>query len=217
MCGRYTLTQGDLSPIGRVLGVDLGTVRPRYNIAPGQEVAVVRHDRPFELGFARWGLVPHWSPSARPQYKAINARAETVAVKPAFRDAFRRRRCLIPADGFYEWQRLDGAKQPWFIHFPDRRLFAFAGLWERWQGGGEVLETCAIIVAHAVGVAAAIHERMPVVLPPEAYGPWLDPVTPRATLEALLAPRADGLVATRVSTRVNDPRNDDPELIRPLG
>lgn len=219
MCGRYTLTTPDLSPIGAVLGVNLPPVPVSYNIAPSLPVAIIRVGATggYELAWVKWGLVPHWAKEPRSDYSTINARAETVAVKPAFRDAFRRRRCLIPADGFYEWQKQGTAKQPWYIHRRDRQPFAFAGLWERWQGGEAVLETCTIIVTEANAWMRPIHERMPVILPPESYRTWLDPATPAQACLSLLAPYAgDELVAEPVSTRVNNPRNDGPELIRPL-
>ncbi|MEO1765876.1 SOS response-associated peptidase [Thiobacter aerophilum] len=219
MCGRYTLTTPDLAPIGAVLGVTLPAVPVSYNIAPSLPVPIIRVGARggYELAWVKWGLVPHWAKEPRSEYSTINARAETVSVKPAFRDAFRRRRCLIPADGFYEWQKQGTGKQPWYIHRKDRQPFAFAGLWERWQGGDEALETCAIIVTEANALIRPIHGRMPVILPPETYRAWLDPATPTQTLLPLLAPySADELTAEPVSARVNNPRNDGPELIRPL-
>lgn len=219
MCGRYTLTTPDLSPIGEALGVNLPPVPVSYNIAPSLRVPIIRAGGPagYELALVKWGLVPHWSKEPRSEYSTINARAETVAVKPAFRDAFRRRRCLVPADGFYEWQKRGTAKQPWYIHRRDRRPFAFAGLWERWEGDGDALETCAIIVTEANALMRPIHERMPVILHPRDYRLWLDPHSPREALLPLLVACADGeLVAEPVSSRVNNPRNDGPELIEPL-
>lgn len=218
MCGRYTLTTPDLTPIGEALGVRLPPVTVSYNIAPGRPVPIIRvGSQGYELVYVRWGLVPHWSKAPKSEYSTINARAETVAVKPAFRDAFRRRRCLVPADGFYEWQKRDGTKQPFYIHRRDRKPFAFAGLWERWEGEGETLETCAIIVTGANALMRPIHERMPVILPEAFYRLWLDPRASRDALSALLVPYAgDTLVAEPVSTRVNNPRNDDPELVHPL-
>ena len=220
MCGRYTLTTPDLSPIAEALGVSLPPVVVSYNIAPGVMVPIVRATAPaaYELVYVKWGLVPHWAKEPKSDYSTINARAETVAAKPAFRDAFRRRRCLVPADGFYEWQKRGTHKQPWYIHRRDRKPFAFAGLWERWQKGEETLETCTIIVTEASGLVRAIHERMPVILSPADYRRWLDPGAEPSQLGALLAPYAGGdLVAQPVSTRVNDPRHDGPELIEPLG
>lgn len=219
MCGRYTLTTSDLSPIGDALGVALPPVPVHYNIAPSLMVPIIRRGaaQPFELAQAKWGLVPHWSREPKSPYSTINARAETVASKPAFRDAFRRRRCLIPADGFYEWQQLDRGKQPYFIHLRDRRPFAFAGLWERWEQGGESLESCAIIVTAANALMRPIHERMPVILPAAACRAWLEPAAEPSALAALLVPYAgDDLVADAVSSLVNNPRHNGPELIRPI-
>jgi len=219
MCGRYTLTTPDLSPIGEVLGVILPPVSVSYNIAPGRLVPIIRAGGPagYELTQVKWGLVPHWAKEPRSDYSTINARAETVAVKPAFRDAFRHRRCLVPADGFYEWQKRGTAKQPWYIHRRDGRPFAFAGLWECWGEGEKRLQTCTIIVTEANPLLREIHERMPVILHPADYRRWLDPAAQPSQLGALLVPYAGGdLVAQPVSTRVNDPRHDGPELIEPL-
>jgi putative SOS response-associated peptidase YedK len=219
VCGRYTLTTPDLSAIGAALGVQLAPVPVHYNIAPSLMVPVIRRsaEAGIELATVKWGLVPHWSKEAKSAYSTINARAETVAAKPAFRDAFRRRRCLIPADGFYEWQQREQGKQPYFIHLQDRRPFAFAGLWERWERGGAVVESCTIIVTGANALMRPIHERMPVILPPDAYRAWLDPARTPADLAALLTPYAgQDLVAEPVSALVNNPRNNGPELIRPL-
>lgn len=219
MCGRYTLTAPDLSPIGAALGVQFQPVAVHYNIAPSLMVPVIRAGAAprFELVTMKWGLVPRWSKEPKSGYSTINARAETVASKPAFRDAFRRRRCLIPADGFYEWKPLDHGRQPYFIHRRDRRPFAFAGLWERWERGGESLETCSIIVTRANELMRPIHERMPVILPADTYRAWLDPAQGAEQLEALLVPyAAPDLLAEPVSSLVNNPRNNGPELIRPL-
>ncbi len=219
MCGRYTLTTPDLSDIGDALGVALPPVPVSYNVAPGRLVPIIRAapGQGYELVLVKWGLVPRWSRQPRSDYHTINARAETVAVKPAFRDAFRHRRCLVPADGFYEWQQRPTRKQPWYVHRRDRRPFAFAGLWESWQGEGQTLTSCAIIVTDANALMRPIHGRMPVILPPERYRLWLDPHAPREVLLSLLTPYdGDELVAEPVGTLVNDPRNDGPRLIEPL-
>jgi putative SOS response-associated peptidase YedK len=219
MCGRYTLTTPDLHVIGDALGVKLGPVPVNYNIAPSLAVPAVRAaaDGGFELVMLKWGLVPHWSKEPKSEYSTINARAETVASKPAFRDAFRRWRCLIPADGFYEWQKLGNAKQPYYIRMQDGQPFAFAGLWEHWEREGQVLETCSIVVTDANALMQPIHERMPVILTPEQYCLWLDPAEQRAEkLGQLLTPYAgNDLVAYPVRTLVNSPRNNGPELVAP--
>ncbi len=169
MCGRFTL-RTPTHRLAEAFGVrDLPNLPPRYNIAPTQDAAVVRpgpEGEARELAMLRWGLVPSWSegPSA---YSMINARAETVATKPAFRAAFRHRRCLVPADGFYEWQRVDGGKQPYLVELASGEPFAFAGLWEHWEGG-DVIESFTIIVTEANELLRPIHERMPVILDPVA-------------------------------------------------
>jgi len=163
-----------------------------------------------------WGLIPFWAESAHSRYRMINARAETVAEKPAYRQAYRHRRCLIPADGFYEWQEANG-KQPYYIQRKDHEPLVFAGLWEHWDGPqGECLDSCTIIVTLANTQLMAIHERMPLILPPQRWEVWLDEKTPLATLQAMLIPYpGKDLTLFPVSRRVNNPRNDDEALIRP--
>ncbi len=193
----------------------LPNLPPRYNIAPSQPVAAVRLAEPGgpELVMLRWGLVPYWAEDPKGGYKMINARSETVDRLPAFREAYRRRRCLIPADGFYEWQKFGDAKQPMLIRRQDRQPFAFAGLWERWRpkAGGDPIESCAILTTIASRALASIHQRMPVILAPDAYDQWLDQsADPRPLLRP--APE-DWLTAQPVSPRINSPRFDDPECI----
>jgi putative SOS response-associated peptidase YedK len=220
MCGRYSLT----TPVEalRQLFAFEGSpnLRPRYNVAPSQAVPIVRlrgGETTREIAQVRWGLVPGWAKDLSISAKLINARGETVAEKPSFRAAFRSRRCLIPADGFYEWRRQNGAKQPYRIARQDGGLFTFAGLWERWSSpGGETVESCAIITTEANARLAPIHPRMPVVLDPVAYETWLDPQSEREALHALLVPAPEeALTAYAVSTRVNNVRNDDAECIAP--
>ena len=168
----------------------------------------------------RWGLIPSWSKTPKTEYSTINARAETVAEKPAFRNAFKYRRGLIPASGYYEWARIPGSKtkQPYFIHPADGPLFAFAAIWERWGSGENLIESCSIIVTAANERTRAIHERMPVILAPADYEAWLAPsLRPVPELLALLKPCPSGRVAAyAVGTRVNNPRNDTPDLIQAL-
>ncbi len=214
MCGRYTLTVS-----GRVLAelFELEAepaLAPRYNIAPSQQVPLVRlgADGRRQWAEARWGLVPSWAREVDAGARMINARAETAADKPAFRTAVRRRRCLLPADGFYEWQAVAGGKQPHLIRFSDGRPFAFAGLWELWQPpGAEPLLSCTILTTTPNPVVAALHDRMPVILPPERHGEWLEPgELGRERLAELLVPcPAAGMEAFPVSRRVNNPRADD--------
>ena len=212
MCGRFTqATEGEI--IARVFDLaESPVLSPRYNIAPTQAVAVVRaREGGRRLDALRWGLVPSWAKDRTIGDRMINARAETLAEKPAFRSAFRARRCLIVADGFYEWQKAEGRKQPHFITFRDRRPFGFAGLWERWDGDGPV-ESCTIVTTTANEVLAPIHDRMPVILDREEFALWLDPkVTDTRRVAGLLRPYApDLLEAYPVSLLVNNPANDSP-------
>lgn len=217
MCGRFTLR----AKLNRVLaefacdGAAGLNLAPRYNIAPTQDIAIVRAAaNGRELGFARWGLVPSWAKDPAIGARMINARAETVAEKPAFRAAFKRRRCIVPADGYFEWQTIGKAKQPYLIHFADDRPFALAGLWETWHGPDrtdEAWETCTIITTAANHVAGTVHDRMPAILDPAGVERWLaaDESTAVDLLD-LLAPREwAGLATTAVSTHVNNVRHQD--------
>ncbi len=222
MCGRFAFFSK-----GRALEEMFGVAfapepAPRYNIAPGQPVAVVRA-RPEgggrEAAVVRWGLVPPWAKDPAIGNRMINARAETAAEKPAFRAAFRRRRCLVPADGFYEWAKAGARKQPYFVRRRDGAPLAIAGLWERWEGpDGSVLETCTLLTTEANELLAPIHDRMPVLLPSEAFAAWLNSSgLPPADAAALLRPAPpEPMDAYPVSLKVNDPSRDAPELILPL-
>jgi len=195
-------------------------LEPRYNIAPSQPVLVIPNRGPRRLRPARWGLVPHWAADPAIGHRLINARAETLATRPAFRDAVALRRCLIPADGFYEWQRAGGRRtQPFYVRRRDGSPFAFAGLWDVWRApDGERIASCTIVTTDSNALLAPIHDRMPVILDEVAYDAWLDP-RPRAAaaLEGLLVPFAAApLEAYPVSTLVNTPANDDPQCIAPL-
>jgi putative SOS response-associated peptidase YedK len=193
---------------------------PRYNIAPSQPVAVVPNDGQLKLDFYVWGLIPSWSKDPSIGNRLINARGETLAEKPSFRSAFRRRRCLIPADGFYEWQQVPGqkTKTPMYIRLKSDEPFAFAGLWESWNSpdGSNVL-SCTIITTTPNALMEPIHNRMPVILPASAYNQWLEPgeVNP-ASLQPLIQPYpAEAMTAYAVSTLVNRPENDVAALIQP--
>lgn len=221
MCGRYGLATDadvliDFFEIEQTL-FDLSELHPRYNIAPSQEVPIVRSGgQGRELALARWGLVPHWSTEAKPKYSTINARAETVAEKPTYREAFKRKRCLIPATGFYEWRRDGDRKIPHHIQLPHGELFAFAGLWEHWDKEGPGFNSCSIIVTSANETMQAIHDRMPVILNPAQYNVWLNTEHyNRAQLEALLVPFSGKLQAYPVSPYVNSPKHDGPKCIEP--
>ena len=218
MCGRYTLA----TPVEALeeefgVGGPVPELVPSFNVAPAEEVAVVQGeggDRRLEL--LRWGLVPFWADDPGIGQRMINARAETAPEKPAFRAAFRKRRCLIPADGFYEWQRADGGpKQPFHIRRRDGHPFAFAGIWEDWRDGE--VRSCAILTTDANEELQQVHHRMPVILDREDYGRWLDPEAGERDLQALLQPyAANDLEFYPVDRRVNKPSNDDPRCIEPV-
>jgi len=193
---------------------------PRYNIAPSQPVPIIRQiDHHRHLDSVRWGLVPSWAKDPKIGYKMINARAETVAEKPSFRTAFKHRRCMVIADGFYEWKSTSSGKQPYWIGLPDRELMAFAGLWEHWTHKitGEQIESCTIIVTQANNQMSTLHERMPVILHKKDYGLWLDPDLHTAEpLQSLLTPYSGMMMTYPVSREVNSPKNDDESLIAPV-
>ena len=224
MCGRFTqrLSWRELHELLGLIG-PAQNLRPRYNVAPGQSIAAVRvSEGGRRLSMLRWGLVPAWAKEPNIGYKMINARSETAQQKPSFRAAFKARRCLIPADGFYEWKREGKAKQPYLIGLKEGGGFVFAGLWESWRvpaglpltgklselEPGDVLETCTILTTEANPALAPIHPRMPVILPPDAYDPWL-------AGEAIpLAPYpAEAMTYHPVSTLVNKPANDDERCV----
>lgn len=217
MCGRYALHS-----LPEIVALQFGLAspppfEPRYNIAPTADVLVVREDREGQR-FAtrlRWGLVPFWATDPSIGSKLANVRAESVAEKPAFQNAFQRHRCLIPASGFYEWKPVAGRKLPYYIRPADNGVFAFAGLYETWSSPEGRLHTCTILTTDANALVRDIHNRMPVIVEPENYGRWLDPAnTTGASLEPLLAPYPPELIlAWPVSTRVNNARNEDPALI----
>ena len=223
MCGRFTLTTSpeELQAAFDWLKMPPEIGEPRYNIAPTQPVAVVPNDGFNRLDYFTWGLIPSWSKDPSVGSRMINARAETLAEKPSYRSAFRRRRCLILADGFYEWQAIPGqkTKQPMYIGLEDHRPFAFGGLWEIWNSpdGGQIY-SCTIITTEPNPLMATIHNRMPLILPPESYTQWLDSNEQRPdALQSLLQPYpANQMAAYPVSTLVNSPANDTPELVEPL-
>ncbi len=222
MCGRFSLTApGQLW--FEIFGLpDPPAWAPRYNIAPTQPVAAVlvppdQGQRQFRL--LQWGLIPSWAKDPGVGADMINARAEMAATKPAFRAAFRRRRCLVLADGFYEWSRQGRKKQPFCIRLRDGRPFAFAGLWEHWERPeGGAIDSCALLTTEPNALIQPLHHRMPVILDPEAYELWLDPAVQEVdVLQTFLRPYPpEEMTAYAVSTRVNNPANDSPECIEPL-
>jgi putative SOS response-associated peptidase YedK len=223
MCGRFVQAR-DPAEYAEVFDAHLvaaGTIPPSYNVAPTDPVyAVAEHDGRRMLGTFRWGLVPWWAKDRRIGARNINARAETVAGTPAFRDSFTARRCLIPADGFYEWQEKPRGKLPYYIHGADDRPLALAGLWASWKDPetGERVRTCTIITGRPNDLVAEIHDRMPVVLPPTAWDRWLDPANdrPEPLLALLEVLPAEAMARHPVSTLVNKVANNLPECIAPL-
>ena len=218
MCGRYTLR----TPIDSLVGTFEieeypSSITPNYNVAPTQEVAaVVEEDDQRKLEMFHWGLIPSWAKDPAIGNKMINARAETVSEKPSFRSAFKKRRCLILADGFYEWKKTDDGKQPYHVKMENGSPFAFAGLWETWKDGEEI-RSCTIITTEANDLMKEIHHRMPVILPPEDYDMWLDlDFEEKEALTSLLKPYpADAMEAYPVSRRVNKPSNNEPSVVEP--
>jgi putative SOS response-associated peptidase YedK len=222
MCGRFALS-APVDIFRRHFDVpEAESLPPRFNIAPGQQVAAVRAGSDGnELAMLRWGLIPFWAKDVKIGYRLINARAETLEEKPSFRDSFKKYRCLIPADGFYEWKENPGrkTKQPYFIMMGSGGLFALAGLCSTWQNRmtGDVTESCAIITTEPNTLLAEIHNRMPVILHPDQYAPWLDSQTGTGMLKQMLKPYdAAGMISHPVSGLCNSPENDSPECIKEM-
>ena len=222
VCGRFTLTidPGELQDLYPDLVIK-GDLTPRYNIAPTQPLAVLPNTGDNSLDYYVWGLIPSWAKDPSIGSRMINARSETLSEKPSFRTAFRRRRCLIFADGFYEWQLADNgkSKQPVYIHLNDKKPFAFAGLWEMWFApDGSEVRSCTIITTQPNDLIKKIHNRMPVILAKENMSGWIDPneKTPDELMKYLVSYPADKMKAFPVSRYVNSPNNDSPECIKPL-
>ncbi|SMF58436.1 SOS response-associated peptidase [Pseudogulbenkiania subflava] len=220
MCGRYAIYT-PFRGLWQQLELDFASP-PRYNIAPTQNIPIIRRAARggVEVAEAHWGLIPFWAKDRKIGYSTINARAETVAEKPAFRAAFKHRRCIIPASGLYEWQDLGGKqKQPWFITDAEGDGLGFAGLWERWTdpATAEAIDSCTIIVGPANDLVRPIHDRLACILPPEHYRDWLDPEAPGPFLQSLLTPcPSERLRMWPVSARVGNPRHDGPDLVEPV-
>lgn len=224
MCGRFTLTT-DAKKLAEAFSefeppdMEIG---PRYNIAPSQPIAVVANNGQHKIEFFKWGLIPAWAKDPKIGNRMINARAETLAEKPSFKNAYKRRRCLVLADGFYEWRQRPGArtKTPMYIRLASGEPFAFAGLWEAWQSKetNETVLSCTIITGVPNELIAPIHNRMAVILPRQAYEPWLDPAERNPDqLNGFLKPYpAEEMIAYEVSTLVNSPANDSPQCIEPV-
>ena len=229
MCGRCTLST-PAEKWADLFDLDLSgvTAAPRYNIAPSQDVLAVRQARDGprrELVPLRWGLVPAWAKDRTIANRLVNARAESLTEKPAFRDAFRDRRCLLVADGFYEWHGKPGTRRPFYYRLADAGVFAMAALWERWipparsRGSGQVapLESCTIVTTEANSLVRLVHDRMPLILRPRDHQRWLAARRPEELRDLLRPFPDDGLVSYAVSSHVNDANNDDPLCIEPVG
>ena len=213
MCGRFAIKNPSAVKEAFQLE-DMPALAPRYNIAPSQDTAIIRvTDAGRQLELARWGLIPAWAKESKGGYATINARAETVDSKPTYRGPCKRQRCIIPADGFYEWHTQDGIKIPHHIGRPDGAPFALAGLWDRWQGPQGAILSCSIIVTTANQFMQRLHERMPVILAPQDYAAWLDPENQntQALKQLLLPAPEDWLSAWPVSRALNNPQHDAPD------
>ncbi len=224
MCGRFGLWPDPQEVQSHFQLQEPLPLGPRYNIAPGQEILAIGQDsnQVRKPSMLHWGLIPHWAKEAKTGYKMINARAESLWAKPAYKAAAKRRRCLIPASCFFEWKRKEqGAKQPYCIRPKNGELFAFAGIWEHWEDSqsGQVINSCAIVTTQANEAVSELHDRMPVIVSPADYDVWLDRrVEQPENLQDLLEPSPNGELAMYpVSTEVNSPKNDHPGVIEPEG
>lgn len=221
MCGRFSLGQSNKAIAETFQLSDEPAVMPRYNIAPTQPAPAIlaTSENPRQFQPLYWGLIPSWAKDPKMGARMINARAETVADKPSFRAAFKRRRCLIVADGFYEWQRTETGKQPFYFQMRSHQPFAFAGLWEYWQGAdGSEITSCTILTTEANEIMRPLHDRMPVILDAQDYDLWLDPhLQAPERLQPLLQPYAsDGMMSYPVSSQMNNAKFDDPSCVEPL-
>lgn len=222
MCGRFALYTDPIALAKKFQTENLLELQPSYNVAPSQPIPIIRNELGQRLfATARWGLIPSWAKDIKIGYNTINARADTVAEKPSFRSAFQHRRCLIPADGYFEWQEIPDSKtkQPWYISLKNQEPMALAGLWEYWQGSdGSEIESCTIIVTAGNELMQPIHDRMPVILSSEKWDTWLDTANAnKQGLQTLLTQySADEMTAWPVNTAVNSPRYNGAECIQPF-
>lgn len=220
MCGRYTQLApwDELVEYFNLIPSQAPNLQARYNIAPTQDAPVIRHGKMGrKLSPVRWDLVPHWSKEPRTKYTLINARLESVEEKPSFREAFKSRRCLVPADGWFEWRTEDDTKQPYYIQPTGGGPFAFAGIWERWQGAEGAFDSFAVLTTEATESLRDIHPRMPVVMTDQSrFGPWIDPTTPKGGLHNLLDMAELSFEHVAVNRAVNNARHDAPDCIEPL-
>lgn len=220
MCGRYTLLADEVEVLKEFgLSNSIPDYQPSYNIAPGQNVLAIIHDgKKKRAGYLKWGLVPSWAQDPKIGYKMINARSETAHEKPSFKKLMARKRCLIVADSFYEWKKTDDGKQPKRIQLKGRRLFAFAGLWDKWKNGDEELFTCTMLTKDANEFMRDIHHRMPIILPKEKEDEWIEPIElrPEAAKQFVSQLEMDEMTAYDVNTYVNAAKNNDEACIAPL-
>ncbi len=221
MCGRFALKAPPRTIQEHFHLAETLALSPRFNIAPSQAVAAVRHlpgKNLRQLDMLHWGLIPFWAKDIKIGYKMINARAETLVQKPSFRSAFKKRRCLVAADGFYEWLHTGKVKQPFYVQLKNKTVFGFAGLWESWHSpDGSVIESCTIITTSPNELIREIHDRMPVILQPDQYETWLHSPGSEHSLHNLLQPYpADEMEMYPVSSLVNSPQNDTPECLLPV-
>jgi putative SOS response-associated peptidase YedK len=219
MCGRFSLSTGLTTLKEKFQFIFTDETKPRYNIAPSQSIlTVVQNDNDRVGKQMRWGLIPFWAKDIKIGYKMINARAETIDEKPAYKHPFQKQRCLILADGFYEWKKQGKEKQPYRFQLKNGEPFAFAGLWDRRDKGEETLYSCTIITTKPNNLTKEVHDRMPVILPKDTYDLWLNPnMTETDYLKSLLVPYPEEeMVAYPVSTLVNSPKNDIPSVMEPI-
>ncbi|WP_226035374.1 SOS response-associated peptidase [Aquibacillus saliphilus] len=220
MCGRFTLDANELEVLQEYdLKGNITSYQPRYNIAPGQNILAIIHDgQKKRAGFLKWGLVPSWAKDSKIGYKMINARSETAHEKPSFKQLLSGKRCLIIADSFYEWQKSEVGKQPKRISLANRKLFAFAGLWDMWENDGQRLHTCTILTKEANDFMHKIHDRMPVILPKDKEEQWIKPIKrhPNEVHEFLETLKVEELTAYNVSDIVNSVKNENKACIKPL-
>ncbi|MRH44609.1 hypothetical protein GH741_18340 [Aquibacillus halophilus] len=220
MCGRFTLNASELEILDEYnLEDTIQSHTPRFNIAPGQNILAIIHDgNKRRAGFLKWGLVPFWAKDPKIGYKMINARSETAHEKPSFKNLLASKRCLIIADSFYEWQKSESGKQPKRISLNDRKLFTFAGLWDKWEGDEQSLYTCTILTKQANEFMSPIHDRMPVILPKEKEDQWIEPIkrNPADVHEFLINTSMEQLTSYNVSDIVNSVKNEDEACIKPL-
>ena len=210
MCGRFSIISNSKIISEHYDLVNTGEFTKSYNVTPSSNIPVVRlDDGARKIAICNWGLIPHWARDSK--FKPINAKAETIAEKPFFKSSFKNKRCLIPANGFYEWKGKKGQKQPYYIKFEDDRLFSFAGIWDHWENGNKIIESCSIITTSANELMQPIHHRMPVILKPGDYDDWL-----KIGDKTLLKPFDEEMICYPVSTKINNPKNNGVDLVQPV-